>query len=247
LAAVFVILFVAYCSNELTSNFLLLLFVGWVLLLLIHVPGSLSRRYLVLVVGLSLSSGAALLTHNQALVFVPTIVLVLLSDSSRRLLHRLVACAAVTIGGILPWVAMRMMLHQMNSHPLGSHPSYSFAAYLHQSVAGLGAFFSPTSRTPVAMVANVVLGIGFTAFVVWGIVITRRAERCLVRIPFLLASVAYLFLLIVFNLTWINDPLGRRYIWFLPLCIIPGICLLVPKRPVFWLLLLYPIVLGLPA
>jgi len=247
LGTMFVILFVAWCSTELMSNFLLLLFVGLILILLTRVFGVSSIRYSALVVGLSLSCAAALLTHNSALVFVLAVAVVLLSESSRRLTDRLAASGAVSIGAVAPWLGTRMLLHQTHAHPLGSHPNYSLAGYIYQSVAGLGEFFSPTSRTPVWAAANVALGIGLIGFVVWGILATRRSERWPVGVPFLLASLAYVFLLVLFNLTWVNDPLNGRFLWFFPLSVIPGICLLVRRRSVYWLMLLYPLVLGLPA
>jgi hypothetical protein len=135
---------------------------------------------------------------------------------------------------------------QTGSHPLGSRPACGFFAYLHQSIGGLGQFFSAVSGSLLAVTSNLALGFGLVVFAIWGTVTARKPEHYPEKIPFLLVAASYLCLLLLFNLTWINDPFSGRFLWFLPLCLMPAICLVLSRSPAWCLILLCPLLLGFP-
>jgi hypothetical protein len=145
--------------------------------------------------------------------------------------------------GLAPFVVVRVLLQQGHSHPVGTRPRYGFIEYLYQSLSGLGEFFFTTASSRITGAASMLLGCGIVVLAAWAFVSAKGTDTYTRRLPVVVALVFYLFLLFVFNLTWIAAPLRYRHLYFLPLCLIPGICLPFSRKPLAVAVLLCPLIL----
>jgi hypothetical protein len=200
--------------------------------------------YPALILLLTLISALALLTHNSALVFLPAAAIVLLLDKSRRLFHRTSACCVLTIGAVIPWLATRSLLGQSESHPLG-HSNHILLGTVYESLNGLGEFFFSSSPAPAAEIVRVILGFSLLTFVGWSLCAGKATSSPSIRVPILMAAIPYLLLNLLFNLIFIDSALNWRFLWFIPLCVVPVMCLKAKTMSV--VILLCPILVGMQA
>ena len=245
LGTLFVVIFVALCSVDLYANFLLLLLFGILLNLLLRIPGTRSWHYGALVVIISVTCCAALLTHNSSVAFCSAAGLVLLCEPSRPFYQRLSACCVCVLASVSFWVAVRIVLRQGSSHHFGTS-AFSFPTYVYQSISGLGVFFLPFSFSFASKAANLALGSVIALFSVWGALAINDSTRYRERIPFIVVCVYYLSLLLLFNVIWVSDPMSGRFLWLIPLGLLPAVCILVSTKPAWCYLLLGLLLLGFP-
>jgi hypothetical protein len=153
-----------------------------------------------------------LLAHNSAVAFLLPVAVVVARIRSKRLTTRALAILLSSVLPVLPWLAVRSWLGQLHSHPLGLS-NFTLAEYLDQMIGDTA-----------DLLLTVRFGLGFVAllFVVGYIWHQRKQEKRpsivgnAIRTYVLLSVLGCLCLLGIFLATWINDPLGARFILFLP-------------------------------
>jgi hypothetical protein len=216
----FVTLFVPLCCFMLLAQFLMLAFVGLAFALIVRLATARSspRRRLTGCAALGFCLAAALLAHNSALVHVAASVVVLgcLAGPWRV---RVLSCTMVATIALAPWVAVRSLLGQTTSHVFNG-PVYSSKEYFLQVILSMGDFLLSYSLALVSL--RFWLGLGVLSAVVAVLVFRRRLKvsaECQAAAAVALLSLAFLFGL--FHLTRIKDPLAWRFLWFLPLALVP--------------------------
>jgi len=156
-----------------------------------------------------------LLAHNSAVTFLLPVAVVLARCRSKSLMARTSAILLSSVLPLAPWLAVRSWLGQLHSHPLGlGHSNFALAEYLDQMVGDTA-----------DLLLTVRFGLGFVALLfligyIWHQSKQENRSSIIgnaVRTNLLLAVLASLCLLGIFMVTWINDPLGTRFILFLPL------------------------------
>jgi hypothetical protein len=170
-----------------------------------------------------------LLAHNSAVAFLLPVAFVLARCRDQSLMARGFAIFLSSVLPLAPWLAIRSWLGQLHSHPIG-RANFTVAEYLDQ-IIGDSADLLLTVR----------FGLGFVAllfiigYIWWQL---QQAKESLVVVlairTYLLFSVlASVCLLGIFMLTWINDPLGTRFILFLPLTLFSSAVCLLTSRVAF--------------
>jgi hypothetical protein len=165
-----------------------------------------------------------LLAHNSAVAFLLPVAVVLACRRNKSLAIRTIAIFLSSVLPVVPWLAVRSWLDQLGSHPLGLS-NFRLPEYLDQMIGGTA-----------DLLLTLRYGLGFVAllFIVGYIWHRLQQENCssiigsAIRTYLMLSVLASLCLLVIFMLTWINDPLGTRFILFLPLTLFcSAACLLV--------------------
>jgi hypothetical protein len=154
-----------------------------------------------------------LLAHNSAVAFLLPVGVVLARCRSKNLMTRTCAIFLSSVLPLVPWLTIRARLGQLHSHPLGLS-NFTLAEYLDQMIGDTA-----------DLLLTIRFGLGFVALLfIVGYIWQRLKEEkqssiiaSAVRTYLLLSVLASLCLLGIFMLTWINDPLGTRFILFLPL------------------------------
>jgi len=156
-----------------------------------------------------------LLAHNSAVAFLLPVAVVLARCRSNTLRTRAAALLLSSVLPLVPWLALRAWLGQLHSHPVGLGVSnFSLTEYLDQMLGDTA-----------DLLLTIRFGLGFVAllFVIGFIWHQLKQEKrssvigSAIRTYLLMAVFASLCLLAIFMATWINDPLGTRFILFLPL------------------------------
>ena len=183
--------------------------------------GRTARQFLALAGVDGLLVALLLLTHNSSVAFLPGLVLLVFLCRSQTRLVRALAAVVASAPPFALWLLVRWYLGQLGSHNLSFGASrYPFVDYLGQLASELADLLAPPG-----------LGVGWLFLialcVIMGLGLARtRGERdpicaagntCLI-----LAAVATVCLLGIFNLTWIYDPLSDRFLLFLPLTLFPA-------------------------
>jgi hypothetical protein len=159
-----------------------------------------------------------MLTHNSSVAFVGAAAVIGLLGKRHPPGTRLVAAALGASLGLIPWLVARSLLEQRGSHRIG----FGVAAYHPHSYAvqliGGSATLLITQPWLAAPLAAVLAGVTWysadrRAFV------DRAWTAIRVRLLFVALSMVMLFAL--FNLTFIMDKLTGRFIFFVPLSVVP--------------------------
>lgn len=160
-----------------------------------------------------------LLCRNASLIFAPAIALFAWRFANgRRIDVRAVSFLAMTLIPIVAWYTVRKLLHQTGSHQLQLFGGRSYAGDYIWQFAESSAYLMGTG------IVGAVLLIVVIAFLVRGTCLTdqsrnpREVGRIEFLFVFLVSSVADLWL--IFNMTYIADPLKARYVWFVPLMLV---------------------------
>jgi len=228
-AGLYVALFLAL-HTLLVAHLLMLLFVGLACAVVLRMCEPVTpRRYFAHALLLALLLGAALLTHNSALVFIGAASLTLLLQPVPAVRVRL-AAAMLTGAGIFPWLLVRRYLQQVNSHP-PSVSMYTAPECLAQLIHGFGALF--IGQSPRMALPAFVLGFVFVLAAVCLLVFRRDLglhARSLAALQLTFLACGFLFA--IFNLTWITSLVGGRFIWFVALIVPPVLLRAAASRPV---------------
>lgn len=166
-----------------------------------------------------------LLTHNSAVVFViASCVLLLTSKSTASAKVRHVAI--IGAGSVLPWVLVRLTLGQNASHPIGwGVAAFSPTEYAAQAFSSLVWLVGPPHLRLNLFLFVFLMAILISSF------LPKRAQAWFGADPLSSGKIRFLFiwcvfsvggLYLLFNLTWIHDPLAGRFLSFLPLVLVPA-------------------------
>lgn len=163
-----------------------------------------------------------LLTHTSTIAFLGAGALAV-AVAARRAPRRLVTAIAIVALPLLAWAGERAWLGQSGSHCVGLGVArFDPATYALQLADGLGRLLVP-DRVRAPLVATALLGVATLALA------TTRPARGL-RFCLAFGAVATALLFALFNLAWIFAPLGGRFLLFLPLLLVPQLCLLAGAR-----------------
>ena len=162
----------------------------------------------------------ALLSHNVnvALVIGCAAAFLLIRHGSRRDLGTAVALALIPI---TIWLAVRWQLGQLGSHPVGvGVATFSPMQYLHQMLLVVGNLIVPNTFG-VAVVVGAILFIGCA----WIVFLRRRAAQHEDSLRFTAGIVMFACALIwlLFNVTSVTDPIGARFMGWVPILVVPVI------------------------
>lgn len=160
-----------------------------------------------LIVG-TLCGSLLMLTHNSSIAFIGAGVLILLCAKKRTIM------AAVIIG-IIPliiWLIVRHVLHQQSSHTIGIGVGrYSAISYLLQMLHSIGLLITPINYgAPYVFVTLL--------FMLTSIIMKKDKNIYFISLFVFLST---FFTYVLFNISHINDPIGTRYVIFVPLILLP--------------------------
>jgi hypothetical protein len=159
-----------------------------------------------------------LLTHVSSIAFVLAAVTLLVFEPDLVPMARAIHGFFLASISLLPYACVRRILGQTGSHRIGLHAGvYSPAEYLVQEIGGSCTLLI-RQRAPAVLVASALLAIS--------IAVSRsrpldapasRVARW--RITFVLIAMGALFVL--FNIVYIVDNLSGRFLFFVPLALVP--------------------------
>jgi hypothetical protein len=169
-----------------------------------------------------LTSTILIITHNSGVVFVAASALAIFLLTERSLAARILLAEFVTVIPVGAWYGMRVLMHQEDSHPLGGG-RYSAMEYIQQGISGAGNLVLPPPATYAGALGLAVMA-AFTAYSM------KDTTRMALVLP-IMTAVPFLLLQVIFNITWISDPLSdARFSLFIPLMLVPGTLLLAKPR-----------------
>ncbi|MDB5354300.1 MAG: hypothetical protein JWN24_753 [Phycisphaerales bacterium] len=180
-------------------------------------------------IGFALLNAALLsllaITHNSFIFLPPLIAAVMVVHRSRPLPVRLLAAFISVAVPLVLWVIVEKSLGQWASHKAGTRPLFTWSQYAHQVLAGIASLFGPgRHHVGQALLAG-------ACFIILLCLARSRREGNAARDalgPYLLISGGFLACLyVVFNTTWITEPLySERFMLFMPLTVFPAAVLL---------------------
>jgi hypothetical protein len=171
-----------------------------------------------------------LLVHNDSIAFIAANALALFSGVGKRLHRTLTAVVAGAVPTAI-WIIVRRALEQNQSHAFGIGVGrYGALTYLLQLFRGAGSLIVPDRYGAPFWAAGAVA-------VLFGILIRRRQRDGAAALAFcgLFVGTSAVMTYVLFNALWVDDPLGGRFLLFIPLGIIPLLFLATAKmsRAVF--------------
>ncbi|HYC55941.1 MAG TPA: hypothetical protein VEL28_13485 [Candidatus Binatia bacterium] len=225
----FVTVFVPLCGLQLLANLMALALVGVAAGIVVRMvepqpKGEFIRRSAALAMFLLL----ALLTHHATVAFVAACAGVLAVSPQQAIRTRALG-AGLALATVVPWTLSRWWLDQMTGHRVAPG-RYAFVEYVEQSLDGIGRLFM--SAEPWSHSLRIGAGVLMCAAVAGLLVAHRQAAislRC--RAALMLAAGNFLALLAVFSATWVMDPLSSRFLWQVPLIIVPVLLCAASHRP----------------
>lgn len=159
----------------------------------------------------------AVLSHNANLAFVVGIpmALLLLRHSALR---DILGVASLVVLPTLIWLAVRLQLGQSDSHTVGlSVASFGLLQYLRQTVNGVGNLIVPS-----LFGAATLIGVLIFSWCAW-IVVSASKSWTADNEKFIAACVLFTCaaLVCLFSLSSVTDPIGSRFVGWVPALIVP--------------------------
>lgn len=183
---------------------------------------------------------ALMLTHNSSLAFVSAALLIVGLTKQVRFVERLPALLLAASVAVVPWYVVRVLLEQRGSHSVGlGVAAYRPLDYLIQALGGSCTLLIKQPSLAIALVLMLALASAYCGDL--GALSARQWLELRVRSIFVFGSLLSLFLL--FNLTYITDKLTGRFLFFVPLTLIPALISVLgasvrlrqrSRRVVFW-------------
>ncbi len=174
-------------------------------------------RWWICIAAATFSGALSLLSHNANLAFVvgcPMALLLLRHSSWRDLL----GVASLVVLPTLIWLIVRWQLGQLGSHPVGlSVASYGWWQYLSQAVIVVGNLIVPS-------IFGAAIFMGILAFAWCGLAVVSQSKSCGTDSEkFVAATVLFTCVALVslFSLSSVTDPIGSRFVGWIPVLIVP--------------------------
>jgi len=227
ISLLFVPLFVPLCSLSLSSNSLVLFFVGLLFYRLARLGET--RAFWPAYKGpavLGLLLCGCMLTHNSSVVFVVATVIAVLLAAGGSVRQRVLGSGLILLISLIPWMGIRHWLGQEGSHEM-TGGAYTVFQSVEQALYGVGVFFISTASALIQGLVGVLILAGLF------VVLARRPRsetetRCRLLMGLSLLVLAGFFLLL--NLIPIGDKLGGRFFYFFPLAITPPLLFRTKKQ-----------------
>ncbi|MDB5304431.1 MAG: hypothetical protein JWM97_1980 [Phycisphaerales bacterium] len=180
-------------------------------------------------IGLALLNGALMailtVTHNSFIFLPPLVAILIVFHKGRRPAVRWLAAFVAGVAPLVIWVIVSKYLGQWASHKPGTKPLFTWSQYAHQVIAGVANLLGPSRHH-----LGQLLLAGACGIIVLCLARSRHEENAARAVagPYLLLSGGFLgCLYVVFNTTWITEPLySERFMLFLPLTIFPAAAML---------------------
>jgi len=245
LACFFIGVFVPITTVKLLAQTLSIGLTGLIYWLAIRKPvGQTSRVFVVSASVMGAVQALALLTHNAMICILPAIALVLMAHRHITLPTRLIALALN--GGITlaPWLAVRIALQQGGSHPVAlGGQIFSTGAYLQQTALTLGQFFFSNGNTSRGIATLLGTGLALASLAAWW---TQRNSNPPVWRALTITLVGYLSLLALFCWTEVFNPMSGRFLWAVPLSVVPPMLIFAGRRPTWQISVLFLLLCAFP-
>lgn len=168
----------------------------------------------------------ALLSHNVNVAFVAACAsaLLLLRHRSRG---DVVSAGSLVIVPLLVWLAVRWHLGQLGSHPVDVSLAQSGPfEYVLQMAMVIGNLIVPR-----AFGAPYVVAAALLAWCVWMLIFSRRgSDAASARFTALVLLVACALTVLLFSVTSVTDPIGARFVGWVPVVIVPAILIYLSSR-----------------
>lgn len=241
----FTALFVPLCSLMLLAQFMMLAFVGLAFgAMLLTLAAETAKAFVLRSVLVAATLCLALLSHNSALVYVAPATLVLLLHRGQPIRIRHFSAAMIIALSVFPWYGIRWLCGQLESHPPGS-PQHSPLALAGQSLLSLGDLF--LSSSPRLWPVRAALGLALLLFLGGALLFRKKLNLPALSVSALvLAGFSFLLLFVLFNVTWIDSGLSGRFLWYVPLALLPVLLQVTQRRMLVLLCILVPL-LGVSA
>lgn len=232
---VFIAVFIPVCGIRLLAHFLLLSFVGLTFLCVVSAELTASdRKWLINAICVGLSLTLALMTHYSAIIYVAAVIPLIIAEKCRSGRVRCIAIITTLTLSTLPWLAYRIVSEAGSSHAF-SIQNFVPLQHLIYSMAGLSDLMFTTDS--VHWITRTLIGVFMACGIaLLAIVSSKKTERFRVRKVSLLVLLSYMGLYGIFNLAPITDPLMDRFLWYIPLAIVPAVFRVVHTRK--WLMAL---------
>jgi len=205
--------FVGAYYTSLVSETLFLPLLGSLLILEIIPRGqaATARRDRLFVAAIAAVTTLLLLTRNASLAFLPAIACL------TALRFRVAAALFVSASSLGVWSLVRVVLDQSRSHAPSLGGRHSFGAYLSQLATDVSYRFSPLRMNAGFVLVLCILAVSASYAFGHG---SRAGSASRIRHLLGFLVIGTIGLLALFNLTWVNDPLSGRFIWYLPLLLV---------------------------
>lgn len=161
---------------------------------------------------------ALMLTHMSSIAFIGAAIVLVLTAKQIPRGTRVAGCLAIAVLSLAPWLVSRSLLHQGGSHRLGlAVGAYGPVTYLVQIIGGSSTLLikQPWLSAPLA----IALGVAAWSSRQASALPERTRSRLQARLLFVASAMLILFA--VFNVTYIADKLTGRFIYFVPLSLVP--------------------------
>lgn len=161
----------------------------------------------------------ALLSHNINVAFVAACAaaLLLLRHRSRS---DFVAAGTLVVIPLVIWVAVRWHLGQLGSHSVGlSISQFNSFQYVMQLAMVIGNLIVPSAFGAPYFVAFILL-----AWCVWVLVSsTKRSDMESARFTAAVLVIACALIVLLFSVTSVTDPIGARFVAWVPILVVPAV------------------------
>jgi len=174
------------------------------------------------------------LTHTSSMAFVGAAMLIVLMAKNTALGARIAGVSMIGSVTLIPWLISRSVFEQSGSHQLGlgvaTYPPFGYAV---QALGGSCTLLikQPWLAGPLAVVLTVAAWLSFDR----DVLSERIRGRLKARLVFVAGAVVILFAL--FNVTHITDKLTGRFVFFVPLSLVPAAVALLARTERPWPLL----------
>jgi hypothetical protein len=160
----------------------------------------------------AVAGSLALLAHSSSVVFIVASAVMV---GTTRVPWRRWDAAIVATVPLLVWVTVRQLMGQSGSHAIGVGVGhYDSTTYLLQLVRAAGSLLAPNQY-----------GLPFLAvgagLVLTTVMVQRPAGNPALRFAALFVGMSAMFTYALFNLVWVRDPIGERFLLFFPIILVP--------------------------
>jgi hypothetical protein len=156
----------------------------------------------------AIAGSLAILAHSNSVAFIAASA-VLIG------IRRWWGAAIVATMPLLVWTIVRQLMGQSGSHAIGVGVGhYDPATYLLQLVGAAGALLAPGQHGLPFLAAG-------AGLVLTTVMARRRAGSQALRFAAVFVGLSAAFTWALFNLVWVKDPIGERFLLFFPIILVP--------------------------
>jgi hypothetical protein len=171
----------------------------------------------------AVAGSLTLLAHSDGVALVGASAVLI---GTTRVPRRRRDAAIVAIVSLLVWTIVRRVMDQSGSHAIGVGVGhYGPGTYLLQLVRAAGSLLAADQH-----------GLSFLAasagLVLTSVMLRRQVGNQALRFGVLFVGLSAAFTYALFNVVWVSDPIGERFLLFLPIILVPFWVLASARGPV---------------